>query len=111
MKQAILVLSLLVLTVSGCKTINKDALASWTAGDAAIMQDLQDYRAAQGKPADDVKAHLAKSFGDITADEENMLVAEALADVQNDPKKSATRKSSYAVRVQAHLNLFNSLKN
>lgn len=100
-----------LVAMTSCKTINKDALAAWTAGDAAIMQDLQDYRAAQGKSADDVKAHLARAFADITADEENALVAEALADIQADPKRSAQRKASYATRVQAHLNLFNSLKN
>lgn len=108
---AFFVLSLALLSFVSCKTLNKEALASWTAGDAAIMQDLQDYRIAQGKPVDDVKAHLAKVFGAITADEENTLVAEALADIQNDPKRTATRKASYATRVQAHLDLFNSLKN
>ena len=111
MKRTFLAISVLVLSLSSCKTLNKEALASWTAGDAAIMQDLQDYRTAQGKPVDDVKAHLAKAFGAITADEENALVAEALADIQNDPKRTATRKASYATRVQAHLDLFNSLKN
>jgi hypothetical protein len=111
MRRTVLALLAFVLASSvSCKTINKDALAAWKAGDEVIMQDLQDYRTAQGKPADDVKAHLARAFGDITADEENALVAEALADVQSDPKKSAQRKASYATRVEAHLNLFNSLK-
>jgi antirestriction protein ArdC len=106
----VLLLAFVLCALVSCKTINRDALAAWTAGDVVIMQDLQDYRAAQGKPADDVKVHLAKAFGEITADEENALVAETLADIQADPKRSAQRKASYATRVSAHLNLFNSLK-
>lgn len=107
---AILLPLFLIFSISGCKTINKDALAAWTSGDVSMMQDLQDYRMAQGKPVDDVKAHLARAFGDVTADEENLLMTELLADIASDPKKSSNRKASYPLRVQDHLKLFNSLK-
>lgn len=99
-----------LLALAGCKTINKDALAAWTSGDAAMMQDLEDYRAAQGKPVDDIKAHLAKAFGDVAVDEENLLMTELLSDIAGDPKKSVNRKASYPLRVRDHLKLFNSLK-
>lgn len=108
MRTFLLFVTLFVL--AGCNTINKAALSSWTSGDVAMMQDLQDYRTAQGKSADDIKAHAAKAFGDITSDEENLLMAELLADIKGDPKKSDNRKASYPVRIQAHLDLFNSLK-
>ena len=110
MKTRFFTLAAILVLVSSCKTINKDAMAAWTSGDQAMMQDLQDYRTAQGKPGDDLKAHLTKTFDQITPDEENSLMAELLADVKADQKKSDTRKASYQTRVQAHLNLFNSLK-
>lgn len=101
---------LAVLFIAGCKTINKDALATWTSGDLAMMQDLEAYRAAQSKPIEDIVAHLKLPIGSITAAEEQGFMAELLADVSSDPKLSANRKASYPIRITAHLNLFHSLQ-
>lgn len=100
---------LIAFLLSGCKTINKDALAAWTNGDAAFMQMLEEYRAAQGKPADDIKAHIAKPFDQITAEEENALLTELLADLSAD-QKAQYRSARISPRVTAHLNLYHSLK-
>jgi hypothetical protein len=98
------------LFLSGCATINRDALASWTANDVVLIQDLQAYRVAQSKPVDDLAAHSAKAFGAITATEEQALMAELTADVANDAKLTPQRKASLPLRITAHMNLFTSLK-
>jgi hypothetical protein len=109
MRRMLPVSILLILLAPSCAGINRDALAAWTAGDVALMQDLSDYRKAQGKPVDDITAHLSKKIGDIPNDEETGLMAELLALVQGDAKKSDTRKASYGTRITAHLNLFHSI--
>jgi hypothetical protein len=101
---------LIVLAISSCRAIDQKTLAAWTASDGDFMKDLEAYRAAQKKASDDVLAHEKKAFSQISADEENLLMTELLADVNKDPSKSQDRKTSYGNRVQAHLDLFNALK-
>lgn len=100
----------LLLSGGSCRTINREALAAWTSSDAELVADLGVYRAVAGKPVVDLSEHLARPFADVSKNEEAGLMAELLAFALSDPAKSSLRKDSYATRIQAHLNLFNSLK-
>jgi hypothetical protein len=99
-----------LILLGSCKAIDQKTLAEWMSSETALMQDLEAYRKAKAKDASDITAHLAKPFTQISLDEENLLMTELLADVNADSTKTAGRKSSYASRIQAHLDLYNSLK-
>jgi len=102
------ILGLLALTA--CSVVNQKALDAWMSSDKDMMADLDEYRKAAGKDTKDIDAHVTKTIDQITAEEESLLMTELLADIKNDPKRSARRKASYPVKIDAHMNLFNSMK-
>lgn len=105
-----LAVGFLLLSGQSCRTVNREALAAWVAADGELVADLGAYRTAAGKSVEDLQAHLARPFGEVSKNEEAGIMAELLAYAVSDPAKSSRRKDSYATRIQAHLNLFNSLK-